>query len=478
MIKTLKADKVFISYSWAMQGREEWILDLANRLTNDGVEVILDKWDSKEGQNLNEFMQRCVNDPTIQKVLVICDKVYTSKANGFEGGVGTETVIISDEVYRDVKQTKFIPIIAERGSDGEEFIPTYLKGTKYIDMSSGQGYEEGYEKLIRNLYHKPEYVRPEIGSPPIHLLKDEKKTNLLSEHALKRFQHLAEKRPNKVNIYVNDFYDAFKKDYMSYAIKDVERDKLAEQVYTTFHEMKELMTIYVDFLDTYIKEADELNTQKIVDLFELLYPLIETRSDSNSYFESQFDHMKLFITELVIYTVSILFRYEYYSEIKNLIKNHYFVIDGLGRELDGSIGLFRSYPRLLEEFQPNSGGTKYISYSGNLIIQRDDIKNIISSDLIQADFLLYMLSFTFGKSHGYDEWYPPTMPYFTNEKLKFLTRLKSKSYFDSIKVLFDVTNVSEMKVLVEKFQKHYSESRRRSFNGYVLFINPEEIAMY
>ncbi|WP_226035411.1 TIR domain-containing protein [Aquibacillus saliphilus] len=175
MSEELRADKVFISYSWAMPGREDWVLDIATRLTNDGVHVVLDKWDSAEGQNLNAFMQRSVNDPTIKKVLVICDEIYTKKADGFEGGVGTETVIISDEVYRDVEQTKFIPIIAERGANGEEYIPTYLKGTKYIDMSSAQQYEEGYERLIRNLYHKPEYVRPELGKAPAHLLTDKKR---------------------------------------------------------------------------------------------------------------------------------------------------------------------------------------------------------------------------------------------------------------------------------------------------------------
>ena len=174
MSEELKAKKTFISYSWSSQVHEEWVLELAQRLVSNGVDVVLDKWDSTEGQNLNAFMQRCVNDVTIEKVLIICDKVYTEKADGFKGGVGTETVIISNEVYQDIEQTKFIAIVAERDENGNTYMPTYLKGTKYIDMSNAQYYEDGYEKLLRNLYGKPEIRKPNLGKAPSFLLEEKK----------------------------------------------------------------------------------------------------------------------------------------------------------------------------------------------------------------------------------------------------------------------------------------------------------------
>ena len=70
--------------------------------------------DLKEGNDKYEFMERCVNDSSITKVLIICDKAYAQKANDRTGGVGDETVIISSEVYGNARQEKFIPIIAER----------------------------------------------------------------------------------------------------------------------------------------------------------------------------------------------------------------------------------------------------------------------------------------------------------------------------------------------------------------------------
>ena len=72
---------------------------MAQRLVSHGVDVVLDKWDLKEGQDKYAFMERCVNDTEITKVLIVCDKVYAQKANDRTGGVGDETVIISSEIY-------------------------------------------------------------------------------------------------------------------------------------------------------------------------------------------------------------------------------------------------------------------------------------------------------------------------------------------------------------------------------------------
>jgi hypothetical protein len=61
--------------------------------------VILDKWDLREGHDAVAFMEKMVTDPEINKVLIIADQIYADKADGRSGGVGTETQIISKEVY-------------------------------------------------------------------------------------------------------------------------------------------------------------------------------------------------------------------------------------------------------------------------------------------------------------------------------------------------------------------------------------------
>ena len=137
--------KTFVSYSWTS---EDPVIELAQRLMNDGIEVVLDKWDLKEGQDKYAFMERCVTDPSITKVLMICDKAYAEKANERKGGVGDETMVISPEVYEKATETKYIPIIFERDENGKEYAPAYLKSRIYIDLcADNKHYEQEYEKL-------------------------------------------------------------------------------------------------------------------------------------------------------------------------------------------------------------------------------------------------------------------------------------------------------------------------------------------
>src|SRR5688572_21595555 len=106
--------RLFISYSWSSAEHEQWIIDLATELVSNGVDVILDKWVLREGHDTIAFMEKMVTDPTIKKVILVCDQTYAAKTDGRAGGVGTEAQIISAEVYAKESQEKFVAVIAEK----------------------------------------------------------------------------------------------------------------------------------------------------------------------------------------------------------------------------------------------------------------------------------------------------------------------------------------------------------------------------
>src|SRR5262245_28656183 len=97
--------KAFISYSWSSQAHQKWVLDLATQLRENGVDVTIDKWDLKEGHDAIKFMEQMVTDPEIKKVIIVLDRTYAEKADGRKGGVGTETQIISPEIYAKAVRT-------------------------------------------------------------------------------------------------------------------------------------------------------------------------------------------------------------------------------------------------------------------------------------------------------------------------------------------------------------------------------------
>lgn len=107
-----------------------------------------------------------VTDPSITKVALVCDEVYATKADGRAGGVGTETQIISAEVYAKQDQGKFVAVIAEKDADEKPFLPTYYKSRIYIDLSESERYAENFERLVRWVFDKPLFRKPELGKPP------------------------------------------------------------------------------------------------------------------------------------------------------------------------------------------------------------------------------------------------------------------------------------------------------------------------
>jgi hypothetical protein len=118
----MEAPKLFISYSWSNPSHEQWVLDLASELRESGVDVILDKWDLKEGYDAVAFMEKMVTDPQIRKVVIVSDDIYAAKADGRAGGVGTETQIISKEVYENQEQDKFVAVVAQKNEVGKPYL--------------------------------------------------------------------------------------------------------------------------------------------------------------------------------------------------------------------------------------------------------------------------------------------------------------------------------------------------------------------
>lgn len=73
--------KVFISYSWHPEENKIRVEQLARRLMSDGVDVTIDVWSLKDGQDKYVFMEKMVTDTEINKVLIICNQDYAEKAD-------------------------------------------------------------------------------------------------------------------------------------------------------------------------------------------------------------------------------------------------------------------------------------------------------------------------------------------------------------------------------------------------------------
>ena len=156
-----KIPKAFISYSHDSQQHKKWVLDLATRLRNNGVDAILDQWALGPGDDLPHFMEK--NLSTADRILMVCTDNYVKKANNGAGGVGYEKMIVTADLLRRIDSNKIIPLIRQSGTHA---VPTFLQSKLYLDFSREDQMEPAFDDLVRAIHGAPLYVAPPVSNNP------------------------------------------------------------------------------------------------------------------------------------------------------------------------------------------------------------------------------------------------------------------------------------------------------------------------
>lgn len=154
--------KLFISYSHDSDSHKSWVLQLANRLTLDGVDVVLDQYQLSLGSDLPAFMESGLADA--DRVLAICTSEYVVRANGRRGGVGYESTILTADLMDNLGSTRIIPVIIN--NQNSAVVPSFLRTKLYIDFRDPQAYEARYDELLREIHGTKAIVRPPLGRNP------------------------------------------------------------------------------------------------------------------------------------------------------------------------------------------------------------------------------------------------------------------------------------------------------------------------
>lgn len=460
--------KLFISYCWSTPEHEQWVIDLATELTESGIHVILDKWDLKEGHDAFAFMEKMVTDPEIKKVAMICDEAYASRADGRSGGVGTETQIISREVYEDQEQGKFVAVIPNRDDNGQAFLPTYYKSRIYIDLSEPDKYSDNYEKLLRWIYDKPLFVRPEIGKKPSFLDESEETVSLGTATIQKRtLSAIKESKP---------FASGALDEYLQTFSSNLERFRLTEVQGEFDDAVIDSIASFLPYRNEYLSiifaisqyAANETNIQKIHRFFESLVPYMDKPSHVSSWRETDFDNFKFIIHELFLYTVAILIKNEQFELTGKLLSQQYY-IEGkaqYGQTVRFEYHIFREYLRSLEH-RNNRLKLNRLSVHSDLLKERVKGSGLEFKHIMQADFLLFIRADLHKESY-YNRWFPDTLLYLGhfNNPFEIFARSSSVSYFEQVKLALGISDISELAKLMEVYAQDSQRVPRWHFESF------------
>lgn len=442
--------KVFISYSWSSEEYEEKVMDLAVKLQGDGVEVIIDKWIMQPGNDTINFMEKCVKDPSINYVLMLLDKKYTEKADKRTGGVGVETQIISNEVYNEVEQSKFIPIVFDKDENGDIYVPIYLKSRFYYDLTQDNSDEE-YVKLVKQLYGRQIYYKPELGNKPKWV--DE---NYNNPSALKL--KVLQSSKNNSNIFFlleEEIKNSnLGEDKMNFK-DNTEKNKYIVEVYN--RSLKYRNTLIEIFFNKYL-DID------FIDKTCEFYEKIKNWNKQNSGLKKEI--WDSFIHESFIYLIAILLKNKQYKTINIFITKSYFQ-QGYSENITNVNYYFYSHEyNTIEKAKCELDDKKYFSGIAQLWMENIYEPKLTKQEITQADLLIYNLTILLlPKQDWY--WFPITYVYAGNSRFNsnikdFSIRLKSKYEINRMRELFNISTVEELKKLFDKM-KPFMENRQERY---------------
>lgn len=165
---------VFISYSWDNEEHKNWILSLSNKLIDNGVNVLLDRYELGPGKNMHHFMENAIKES--DKVVMIFTPNYKLKAEKREGGVGYEYSILNVDLYKTItSNTKYIPVLKE--GTIENSIPDFIQQFIAIHMTDNYRYDEKINELLLAIYDKPQIEKPKLGKRPDFIQLTKKPNN-------------------------------------------------------------------------------------------------------------------------------------------------------------------------------------------------------------------------------------------------------------------------------------------------------------
>lgn len=451
----METPKVFISYSWRPKENQIRVQQLAERLSSDGVHVIIDIWDLQDGQDKNKFMEQMVANPEVKKVLLICTKEYAEKANTRKGGVGIESTIVSEEIYTNADQTKFIPVVYEYEND-KPCVPVFAKSRIFVDLSSDEKFEGGYDQLLRDIYDKPRFQRPPIGKMPSYLAAEDP-VMLPTSNKVKGIKAAIMAANPNTHLLIRDYLDLFLSSLLDYKIDyhTLNDSNFIDAVEKSINEMLPLKEDFLDFIMTVVG-TQYLTKELLSDFFERMLQLYADNEinlyEGNSIDSVGFDNYRYFNHDLFLSVVTILLSKEQFDMIHELVSHHFCIIEERRMSVPQEISFmrFRTYNYTLNRYKNDRSQLRRVSVVADKM-KANSVK-VKFENMVRTDLLLYYLSLIYPSKDMFERyWYPELSAY--NQQFVVLPKLASLRYFDKAKVMFGVSTVEEYKNIVSSIKE-------------------------
>jgi hypothetical protein len=447
--------KAFISYSWSSDAHQLWVINLATQLRENGVDVILDKWDLKEGHDAIAFMEQMVSDASVKKVVVILDRVYAEKADGRQGGVGTETQIITPQIYKSVDQNKFCGVISEVGADGKPFLPVFYSARIYIDLSNDDIFVENFDQLLRWIFDKPAFPKPALGRAPDFL--SEQNVLLPTRSRAARAVNLLRSGSAGNSAALQDYLESFAENLEVLRLKPTDNVEFDDLVFTSIEALRPYRDEFVAVITAMAKGSpNDQNIGLMRRFFEQLIPYMFRSEGMTQYHESWFDNYRFIAHEFLLYFIAILIKQELFSKVDDFLTGGFYVggVSSLAHEpIQPSSILLQTINSL--NVRKKRLNLNRLSLHADMIRDRLPAIGITLGDLMQADLVLFIRDAADSvKANRGNRWDPVSLIWSERSgPFEIFARSVSTKYFQRIVGMLGVADRDEFLSLLSHFGK-------------------------
>lgn len=455
--------KVFVSYSWSSTLHQQLVQSWADQLIADGIDVVLDIYDLKEGHDKYAFMERMVTDETVTHVMIVCDKKYSEKADSRKAGVGTESQIISKEVYEKVEQSKFIPILCEFDENGNPCLPIYLRSRMYIDFSTPDAVNKNWESLIRVIYGKPLHEKPKLGKPPVYITSD---VATPTSHAQAKFNSLKQailQGKSGISLYRRDFVDACT-DYAD-KLRIRERPDVTNLGERVLEDARKLTVVRNHIIDWVLLESETIQNEEFAEiLINFLEQLRELKSrppEVNSWNDAWYEAHSVFVYETFLYIVASLLKTQAYQSLHEILTTQYLVPSNERRSNKpfDTFDTFNGGSDALQSVLAPQGQRLY-SPAAEFMKRHADRADLPFKSVIEAELVVLLMAFLTPDSI----WYPQTLFYAGYEgEFPLFLRATQHRYFAKFSIITGITDANKLR---EAAKEGYERWRKWFGNSY------------
>lgn len=451
----MNTPKVFISYCRNSDEKIRRVVGISSALLENGVDVVLDEWDLQKGQDKFAFMERMVLDKELDKILIFCDKSYSEKADSKQGGVGTESQIISKEIYENANQDKCIPIALELDINEQAIVPTFLQNRIYIDFSTSEKIESNFPDLLRIIFNKPLYPKPNLGIPPsfmrhsnlkspqhVHLFQD-----LQNSLAYGKADYLIIARKHRLT-FLEKLQQHIIHDCNSYLGTPI--DVLAENLEKLLYLRDEIISFFEIIFSFSVKEDMMEFVIELLESFLAFNEPVDVDKDRKFFTPLDGSNFIYFNYELFLYLIAILIENKKYSSINSLLSHKYCFKYYTSSEI-GPFSIFCRFLFQLDENEENQLNSKRIQ---EFLLNRQH-SNISIEQLMQADLILYIRSQYLDSV--YDVWPPLSLVHSKNRtEFDIFLRASYEEGFAVLKTLIGFVDKADFQSQINGALYYYS----------------------